>query len=78
VLKLISGLEATAQEVELRAEAAPEVRLSWFVDGVWLGSAGADETLWWTPSPGAHEIVALDEAGRADRRALRVDRGAEG
>ena len=78
VLKLISGLEATAQEVELRAEAAPEVRLSWFVDGVWLGSAGADETLWWTPSPGAHEIVALDEAGRADRRALRVDRGSEG
>ena len=42
------------QEVPLEAEVeGGSGELTWFVDGALLGSARADERLWWTPSPWA-------------------------
>ena len=72
-LVLLPGLPTSRQEVPLQAESTtPGTRLSWFVDGVFLGTAPADERLWWEPAPGRHEILVLDEGGLSSRRILEV------
>jgi penicillin-binding protein 1C len=72
VVLLIPGLPAERQAVPLAAETQQAATLSWFVDGEFLGTRPPEERLWWTPRPGAHEIVVTDEAGRSARRTLRV------
>jgi len=72
VALLPPGVPAERQEVVLEAEASGEGALSWFVDGLFLGSARADERLWWRPLPGAHDLVVVDEAGLSARRRLVV------
>jgi hypothetical protein len=47
--------------------------LTWFVDGALVGSAAADQRVYWTPAPGRHEIVVADDAGRKARRTLVVE-----
>lgn len=74
ILVLLPGLAASDQEVPLRAEADVPGRLSWFVDGEFLGTVEGDEELWWTPRPGHHQFLVMDEAGRASRRLLKVRR----
>lgn len=70
---LIPGLPAEEQEVQLEgSHSSASAQLSWFVDGAYLGTAPADERVWWTPSPGVHEVVATDEQGRSDTVVLRV------
>ena len=69
-LLLVPGLAADRQEVPFEAAAAGP--LAWYVDGVHLGDAAADEKLWWTPALGAHVVVAMDERGRRARVALEV------
>lgn len=64
VARLIAGLDADDQELRLEADADGEV--SWFVDGRWLGRVPSGEAVWWTPSRGAHRLVAQDAAGRQD------------
>lgn len=72
-LVLLPGLPVDQQEVPLQAEtSSPGARLSWFVDGEFLGTTPADQRLWWQPSPGRHEILVLDEAGLGSRRILQV------
>ncbi len=72
-LVLLPGLPTSRQEVPLQAESTtPGTRLSWFVDGVFLGTAPADERLWWEPVPGRHEILVLDEGGLSSRRVFEV------
>ncbi len=68
---LLPGLPAESQEIPLIAESTG-ARLSWFVDGEYLGTVSAEQPFWWTPREGAHEIVVVDEVGRSDRRVLRV------
>jgi penicillin-binding protein 1C len=73
VAMLVKGLPAEEQEIALEAEAAVAgEELTWFVDGARLGSAKADERLFWTPSLGRHEIWVTDGAGRSARRVLEV------
>ena len=47
-------------------------RLNWFIDGELLGTVHADERLWWTPLPGRHEILVMDELGQTDKQILTV------
>ena len=76
VLMLIPGVSRERQQVPLEAGAsAAGARLSWFVDGDYLGSARPEERLWWPPSPGAHDVVVVDEAGATARRRVVVRNG---
>ncbi|HVE82164.1 MAG TPA: penicillin-binding protein 1C [Myxococcales bacterium] len=68
---LVPGLPPERQEVPLQADAASE-QLSWFVDGTFAGTHPSEERVWWTPSPGEHEVVVVDEAGLSARRAFWV------
>jgi penicillin-binding protein 1C len=68
---LVPGLDPTDQEVALVADAGG-TELAWFVDGHYLGRAGADETVWWTPSPGQHTVVVQSDGGDVDRVSFEV------
>ena len=72
VAMLIPGVPAEQQEVPLEAEASHERALTWFVDGALLGTARADERVWWKPSVGAHEILVTDDRGLVAKRTLVV------
>lgn len=75
VLVLVRGLPDDRQEVPLDAETdRPGAQLSWFVDGAWIGTVTPPQRLWWTPVPGEHELLVMDEAGRAASRRVRVVR----
>lgn len=74
VAMLIPGLPADQQEIALEADAA-DGELSWFVDGRLLGTAPADDRLWWTPEAGQHDIVVTDQAGRSARQTITVRSG---
>ncbi|MFP2913702.1 penicillin-binding protein 1C, partial [Pyxidicoccus sp. 3LFB2] len=72
VAMLIPGVPTEQQEMPLEAEASHERTLTWFVDGALLGTARADERVWWTPSVGAHEILVTDDRGLTAKRTLVV------
>lgn len=73
VALLVPGVAYDRQEIPLEARAGGAgAKLSWFVDGRYLGTVGPEEPLWWTPSPGRHEIVVTDDSGLADKRSLEV------
>jgi penicillin-binding protein 1C len=72
VALLIPGVSADQQEVPLEAEAEGDRVLTWFVDGVFLATARADERVWWAPKAGTHEILVSDERGLSARRTLVV------
>lgn len=69
---LLRGVAAEDQEIPLEAEADVNAKLSWFVNGEFLGTAAAEERLWWTPKQGRHEILVSDETGRSVRRTIDV------
>jgi penicillin-binding protein 1C len=72
-LVLIDGMAADRQEVPLEAESPrADARLSWFIDGVFLGTVGADERLWWRPTPGRHQVLVQDQSGLSARQSFRV------
>jgi penicillin-binding protein 1C len=72
-LVLIPGMTADQQEVPLQAETSHGGQtISWFVNGEFLAAAQSHERVWWTPSPGNHELVAMDDSGRASRREVTV------
>lgn len=71
VAMLVPGLPPDDQEIGMEADAGPG-DLAWFVDGALVGRAPAEETVWWTPSPGKHLLVVQDQAGNTDRRWLEV------
>jgi len=68
---LVPGLPAEKQQVPLQADGSGE-RLSWFVDGAFVGAHPTSERVWWTPTRGEHEVMVVDESGLSTRRALRV------
>lgn len=73
VALLIPGLAADRQEIPFSAESAGQSgKLSWFVDGEYLGTVDASERLWWRPSAGEHEVVVTDDSGRSAKRKLEV------
>ncbi|MCP3163902.1 penicillin-binding protein 1C [Myxococcus qinghaiensis] len=69
---LIPGVPPEQQEMPLEAEASHERALTWFVDGALLGTARADERMWWKPSVGSHEILVTDDRGLSAKRTLVV------
>ena len=70
---LIPGVSAERQQIPLEAESRePSARLSWFVDGGFLGTCAAEERVWWAPEPGKHEILVVDNRGQSSRRTLLV------
>lgn len=73
VLVLVPGMATSDQEVPLQAE-SPHVgaTFSWFINGEFFATKDATERVWWEPSPGRHEIVVVDEAGRSSRRNFEV------
>lgn len=73
VVLLQPALPPDRQQVPLRATSPLDTSaLAWFVDGRWLGTGPAGQAVAWTPSPGAHELVVVDEQGASDRTILRV------
>ncbi len=71
---LIPGMPTTAQEVPLSASSRA-AQLTWFVDGALVATAAASERVYWRPSPGKHELVVSDDAGRKARRIVEVRAG---
>jgi penicillin-binding protein 1C len=75
IVTLIPGVPAERQRVPLSAS-THAAALTWFVDGARIGSAAADERVYWAPAAGVHEIVVADDAGRKARRTVMVERAA--
>ena len=57
-------LRTEFQTLALRAVSATRGRIEWRVNGRAVGAADSDRKVDWPLSPGRHEIVARDEAGR--------------
>ena len=73
VVVLVPGVAASQQQVPLLAEStAPGARHAWFVDGAYLGASAPEEAAWWTPAPGVHDVVVVDDSGRTSKRRLEV------
>jgi len=71
IVTLVRGMPLEHQAVQLVASAhTPHV--AWFVDGELVGTAEAADRVYWTPSPGKHEIVVADDSGRKAHRTLQV------
>jgi penicillin-binding protein 1C len=68
---LMADVGAESQEIPLSAESSAG-KLSWFVDGEFLGTVPAEDRVWWRPRIGRHEIVVSDESGQSARRVLQV------
>jgi penicillin-binding protein 1C len=71
IVTLIPGVPAKHQSVAL-AVATRAASVSWFVDGELVGTAPASERLYWVPTPGIHDVLVADDAGRKARRKLDV------
>lgn len=70
---VIPGIDPAEQEIPLSAEVdRPDARLSWFVDGLFLGTGEAEDRMWWVPTPGEHVAVVVDDAGLRASRAFTV------
>jgi penicillin-binding protein 1C len=68
---LIPGMSPSQQQIPLQASTRSP-RVSWFVDGALVGSAASRERVFWAPSPGTHQIVVEDEAGRKAKRTITI------
>jgi penicillin-binding protein 1C len=71
VVTLIPGLPARQQVIGLAASTRAAT-VTWFVDGELVGTAPANERVYWVPTKGTHSVVVSDEAGRKARRKLVV------
>ncbi len=71
---LIPGVDPGDQQIPLTSESGSH-RVSWFVDGHFLGAVDTEQPLWWRPEAGRHTVVVVDEAGRSAQRTLRVQLG---
>jgi penicillin-binding protein 1C len=70
---LLPGVPREQQELALEAEAPDGAgELSWFVDGQFVGTATAEQRVWWTPSAGLHEVLVTTTGGQTARRQLEV------
>jgi len=59
-------LLASAKTIPLRVKAEADVRdVYWFAGNAFIGKAAKDEMLSWKCGPGAYQLTALDDHGRA-------------
>jgi penicillin-binding protein 1C len=62
------------QAIALAADTDADARqVYWYVDRSFIGSARAGTPLFWKPQPGSYQLRAVDDRGRSDVRALRVE-----
>jgi len=59
------SLPVNQQRLSLRASGPGDGRLWWFVDGQCMGKCEIDQSMWWVPTPGEHEIRVVADNGRA-------------
>ena len=62
------SIPGRAQRCPLQAresDASEAAAFWWFVDGRYIGQGGEDTPLWWSPSPGPHEVRVVDATGHA-------------
>ena len=71
IVTLLPGVPARNQVVAMTASTRAPM-LSWFVDGALIATVPASERVFWTPTPGKHQVVVADDAGRKASRALEV------
>lgn len=72
---LIPGIPADRQRIPFQAASATRnTALNWFLDGEFLGSTRSREELWWVPVVGEHELIVMDDTGRAATRPVVVER----
>lgn len=71
--RLQAGGSAVLPEISLAAQGGFGVR-DWFVDGVFVGSAGEAQVLSYRfTATGAHEVLAMDRQGGLDRLTVTVE-----
>jgi len=57
--------------LSLQAETEPDVaRVYWFADRAFLGTSNRGAPLSWQPLPGSYTVIAMDDHGRSDSRAV--------
>jgi penicillin-binding protein 1C len=60
-----------SRALSLQVETEPDVaKVYWFADRVFLGTSDRDAPLSWQPKPGSYKVIALDDHGRSDSRAV--------
>jgi penicillin-binding protein 1C len=75
VFFIMPGIDPQRQEIKLEAVAGTDTgELHWFVDGTFIGSARSQERVWFTPTPGNHEISVTDNGGRSHSINIRIIR----
>jgi penicillin-binding protein 1C len=72
IIVLLPGVATTEQQVPLQADAPSGTELAWYVDGRFLARASVSERVWWTPAPGAHQVVVMDPGGGTASRTVVV------
>jgi penicillin-binding protein 1C len=62
------------EAIALAADTDADAReIYWYMDRSFIGSARAGTPLFWKPRPGSYQLRAVDDRGRSDVRALRVE-----
>jgi penicillin-binding protein 1C len=65
------GDAAAGRALSLQAETEPDVaKVYWFADRAFLGTSDRGTPLSWQPKPGNYKVIALDDHGRSDARAV--------
>jgi penicillin-binding protein 1C len=71
VVQLIPGVPTTQQVVPLWASTRAAT-VNWFVDGALVGSSPASQKLYWTPLPGKHDVLVVDDTGLKAHRTIEI------
>jgi penicillin-binding protein 1C len=62
------------QAIALAADTDADAReVYWYLGRSFIGSSSTGAPLFWKPQPGSYQLRAVDDRGRADVRALRVE-----
>jgi len=65
------GEGAAGRALSLQAETEPDVaKVYWFADRAFLGTSDHGTPLSWQPKPGSYKVIAMDDHGRSDSRAV--------
>ncbi len=71
VIYSLGESNAPDRALALRADTEADVaKVYWFADRTFLGTTNRTTPLNWEPKPGSYTIIALDDQGRSDSRAV--------
>ena len=67
------GIDPQYQKISLDASVPNNIeKIFWFVDGSLISACSPREKAFYTPSPGKHKLVCMDELGRSTEMVLRI------